>query len=312
MNELLDLKLQEFFKKHRFSGKGPLSVALHVTRYGLETGLPIDAQSLKTDKRGQVKGLGKSRIQAILVNYDILTTLAEEGGRTSRGSLDNMELYVRFLNDLDESEKQQLHAIEQWWVQRVQDFFTAKPFRFDYDTSLSVSAAIKILLQQAEARQQGRLGATYLGAMLQHLVGAKLELSLMRYNIILEHHGASVADTPTRRDGDFVIDKTAIHVTAHPGLSLIQKCQANLARGYQPIIITLTEKVTTARVFAEAAGIGKRIDILPAEEFLAANLHELSGFSAQRRAVTIEQLISRYNAIVEACETDRSLRIVLG
>lgn len=312
MNEFLNLRLAEFYDTHNFAGKGSLSVALHVTRYAIEYGLPIDAQLLKTGKKGQVKGLNKSRVQAILIEYDIFTVLAAEGGRTSRGSLDNMELYVEFLNNLGISDPDDLRRIEVWWIQRVGDFFAAKPFRFEYDTSKSLSAAIGILLQQAEDRQRGKHGATYLGTMLQHLVGAKLEITLDRQNIPIEHHGASVADAPTGRDGDFVIDKTAIHVTTHPGLSLIQKCKTNLTSGYQPIIITLAEKIANAHVLAEEERIRERIDILPAEEFLAANLHEWSGFNIERRSVSIEHLINHYNAVIEACETDLSLKIVFG
>lgn len=312
MNESLNLKLSEFYNVHNFTGKGSLSVALHVTRYAIEVGLPINVDVLKTDKKGQVKGLSKSRVQTILTEYKILTILAAEGGRTSRGSLDNMKLYVEFLNNLSVNKPDELRLIEAWWVQRVRDFFTAKPFRFEYDASKSLSAAIGILLQQAADRQRGKLGTTYLGTMLQHLVGAKLEIALGRQNITITHYGASVADAPTGRDGDFVIDRTAIHVTTQPGLSLIQKCKMNLSNGYQPIIITLAAKLANAHILAEAEKIRERIDILPAEEFLAANLHEWSGFNTERRTVSIEQLINRYNAVIEACETDLSLKIVFG
>lgn len=70
--------------------------------------------------------------------------------------------------------------------------------------------------------------------------------------------------------------------------------------------------MTAARVYAEDEKINERIDIFPAEQFLAANLHEWSGFHVPRRAVTIEQLINRYNAIIESCETDQSLKIAFG
>lgn len=312
MDELLQSKLVNFFNVHTFTGKGPLSVALHVTRYAIECGLPIDAQNLKTDKKGQVKGLSKSRVQFILSQYGISSILAAEAGRTSRGSLDNMELYVQFLNELNINDITLLHAIEAWWVQKVKDFFAAKPFRFEYDQSKSLTASLISLLQQAEERQAKRHGVTYLGTMLQHLVGAKLSLSLERYKITITHHGASVADEQSAREGDFLIDKTAIHVTTCPGLSLIQKCKINLSRGYHPIIVTLNDKVQTAQVYAEGEGIAQRIDILPAEKFLAANLHEMSEFSTEKRAITIQQLIDRYNAIVEECETDPSLKISFG
>ncbi len=312
MDETLYTALSEFFNKNHFGGKGPLSVALHVTRHAIEHGLPIDVQALKTIRKGQVKGLNRSRVQAILDTYGISTVLSSEAGRTSRGSLDNMELYAQFLNSLDINEATVLNDIEAWWIQKVKDFFAAKPFRFEYDQSQSLTVALTSLLMQAEERQKKRSGVMYLGIMLQHLVGAKLDLALERHGINILHHGVSVADEQTAREGDFLINKTAVHVTTHPGTALIQKCKQNLSRGYRPLIVTLADKVLTAQVAAELEGLDQRIDILAAEKFLIANLYELSGFSTEKEIPTIQQLIDRYNAIIDKYETDPSLRIALG
>lgn len=40
--------------------------------------------------KGQVLGLGVSAVQAILSDYGINKVLAAEGGRTSRGSINNI------------------------------------------------------------------------------------------------------------------------------------------------------------------------------------------------------------------------------
>jgi len=192
------------------------------------------------------------------------------------------------------------------------NFFSSEPLYFEYDRSKSLTSEIASLLQQATNRQQKKHDAKYLDAMLQHLVGAKLALSLEKYNITVAHHGVSVADEQMAREGDFLIDKTAIHVTARPRLSLIQKCKTNLSRGYHPIIVTLNDKVETAQVYAEGENVAQRIDIFPAEKFLAANLYELSEFSTEKRVVTIHQLINLYNTIIEECETDPSLKISFG
>lgn len=309
MNQDLNAQLTTFCSAHNFLSKGSLSVALHVTRYAIENGLPVNIDSLKTDKKGQVKGLSKSRIQSILSDYGILKILAAEGGRTSRGSLDNMEQYANFLNQLERDSPKTLQAIETWWVQKVIEFFASKPLRFEYDRSKSLSFSIRDLLHQAMERQKKLSGMTYLGTVLQHLVGAKLELALQKQNIAIHHHGAAVADEPTGREGDFVIQSSVIHVTVRPSLSLLQKCRANLARGYHPIIITLSEETKTAQVLAVEEKISERIEIFAAEDFLAANLHELSGFSLDKHAVTIEQMIEHYNQIIDKCETDPSLRI---
>jgi hypothetical protein len=118
--------------------------------------------------------LSKSRIQAILKEYGITRVLAKEGGRTSRGSLGNAADYAKFLNDL----KPDLNAVEKWWVNRVRDFFSGKPFVLKLDANRSLRSIVSDLLEQAMKRQQENPGTTCAGTMLQHLVGAKLDLIL--------------------------------------------------------------------------------------------------------------------------------------
>jgi len=79
------------------------------------------------------------------------------------------------------------------------------------------------------------------GAMLQHLVGAKLDVVLGEGKI--HHHGFSVADHSTARQSDFQIETVAIHVTTHPSEALISKCADNLQAGLKPLIITLGDGV---------------------------------------------------------------------
>ena len=52
-----------------------------------------------------------------------------------------------------------------------------------------------------------------------------------------------------------------------------------------------------------------RIDVPDIEQFLAANLHERALFQSKKRGPKTEELISRYNAIIDANETDPSLKI---
>jgi hypothetical protein len=71
---------------------------------------------------------------------------------------------------------------------------------FHFDSGKSLRANIDDLLQQAEEVQANAGGTNYVGAMLQHLVGAKLDLVLGPGK--LQHHGFSVADQSTERGGD--------------------------------------------------------------------------------------------------------------
>lgn len=312
MNQALEQSLISYRLLHKINNKGALSVMLHVTRVARNEGLPLDANSLLTDEEGQVRGLSGPTVQAILREYGITKKLSSEGGRTSRGSLAKMQRYVRFLNQLYEDALADLSSIEQWWVERVIDFFASKPFILRYDVSRTLYFIIQDLLEQARKRQASNPGTTYVGAVLQHLVGAKLELALAGKNVQIIHHGASVADAPTSRAGDFLIKQIAIHVTTFPSLGLMEKCKENLATGLRPIIVTIHEHVKTAEVLTNAENIADRVEILAAEQFLATNLYELSGFGEIERNTTVERLLAVYNRLIDEHETDPSLRISIG
>ena len=302
----IDEKLKEFAQKNRMKGKGPLCVALVVTRHGKKHEMPLDPEALLTDSGGQVMGLGKSAVQYILKEHGVVNVIAEEGGRTSRGSVGNMRKYVTFLNDLHAESPIDFEQVEAWWIERVREFFSGKPFVLRFDASKSLRAVIRNLLSQAEKRQAQANGSTIVGTMLQHLVGAKLNLLL---DSSLQPHGANVADDVSGRQGDFIVEDVAIHVTTFPSEALIRKCRKNLDNAMKPVIITTNRGALIAEGLAEQADMADRIDVFEAEQFLAGNLYEIGKFAQAGRRATAEQLISKYNAIVDKCETDPSLRI---
>jgi hypothetical protein len=101
--------------------------------------------------------------------------LAEEGGRTSRGSIQKMRAYIDFLNKLANEKLLDFKMIEEWWINRVKDFFSSKPFSLKIDSSKSVRSIISDLIEAAFARQKECPGLMIAGAVMQHLVGAKIE-----------------------------------------------------------------------------------------------------------------------------------------
>lgn len=306
----LEKKLSEFRDSHGLKGKGQLAVMLHITRLAIENGLPIDPETLRTQKEGQVAGLGKGRVQSILKDYGITRVLAEEGGRTSRGSLGNASDYSIFLNNLDSKGAVDLVAIEKWWIARVKDYFSSKPFTLKFDQSKSLRSIISDLIAQALKRQKDNPGVTYAGTVLQHLVGAKLDLLLPKGKRIT-HYGANVADSSTSRIGDFVLDNVAIHVTTAPSEALIRKCKTNIDSGFRPIIITIADSRAGVESIAKGFNIEGRIDVIEAEQFIATNILEWSQFVDQNNRFEIMKLINKYNEIVEEVETDPSLLINL-
>lgn len=309
---MMDLATQlvTFQKENKLTSKGKLATMLFVSNLARKKGLPLESSVLVTDRKGQVQGLGKSSVQSILKEYGIVRVLAEEGGRTSRGSLGDMQNYVEFLNHLHELGIADTSAIENWWVERVKDFFAAQPFVLRYDMSKSLRYIVRDLLAQAFKRQKENPGTMYAGAVLQHLVGAKLSVVLDEGKI--RSHGFSVADSVSSRSGDFVIDDVVIHITTAPGEALLRKCKRNLDAGIKPIIVTTYASLPGAESLAAIQGIDGRVDIWEAEQFIAANIYELSQFDVSQRKCTVEKLIEEYNKIIDVCETDPSLRIIIG
>ena len=181
---------------------------------------------------------------------------------------------------------------------------------FHFDTGKSLRANIEDLLTQAQELQADGGGANYVGAMLQHLVGAKLDVVLGKGKI--QHHGSSVADHSTERKADFQVEAVAIHVTTHPSEALVRKCASNLQAGLKPVIITVGDGVSGAAFLLKNSNLADRVDVLDVGQFLTANIYERSLFKAADCKITLSNLLERYNEIVASCETDPSLRIKLG
>lgn len=184
------------------------------------------------------------------------------------------------------------------------------PVNFNFDPGKSLQANIDELLVQAHGVQNNAGGTNYVGAMLQHLVGAKLDVVLGEGKII--HHGFSVADRSTDRKGDFQIESVAVHVTTHPSEALIRKCADNLGGGLKPVIVTIGDGVLGAAFLLRNAELTHRVDVLDASQFLTANVLERSLFRVEDCKITLTKLLKRYNEIVSTCETDPTLKVAFG
>ena len=307
MSSDLNEALNAFNKEHKFNRKGPLCVALVMTQHARVRGLPLDAGELLTEGGGQVFGLGKSAVQSILQRHGITRVLASEGGRTSRGSIGNMREYVALLNHLHAEGGADLDAIEAYWISRVHEFFAAKPFRIRLDASRSLRTVVRDVLDQAEERQKTTPGVYYAGAVMQHMVGAKLDCALGAGKF--EHNSYSTSDQQSGRSGDFFLGDVALHVTTSPGEAVIERCRDNLNDGFRPILVTGQRGLTVAEGLADNAGLADRIDVFEVEQFIALNLYELGKFGAEGRRVAVSDFVTRYNEIIDDVETDPSLKI---
>jgi hypothetical protein len=307
MPEDLQETLATFTKDKKFNRQGPLCVALVMTQQARKAGLPLDPGQLLTERGGQVQGLNKSAVQSILNRHGITRVLASEAGRTSRGSIGNMREYVALLNQLHAKGTAELDAIEGFWIERVHEFFAAKPFKIRLDASRSLRTVVRDVLGQAEDRQKTAPGVHYAGAVMQHMVGAKLDCALGQGNF--EHNSYSTSDQQSGRRGDFFVGDVAIHVTTSPGEAVIERCRDNINDGIRPVLVTGQRGLTVAEGLADNAGLGDRIDIFEIEQFIALNLYELGKFAADGRRVAVSDLVNRYNEIIDDVETDPSLKI---
>lgn len=296
-------ELDDFRYAQKIKGKGALALVVQLTRAFSKDELPIDPADYVTDRQGQVAGLGEANLRKILADHGITRQLAKEAGRTNRGNMGLMRAYADFINMLPAP--LDFNAIEEYWIACVRAYFAGQPFKLAKDSSRSVTDAVNGLLDQAARRQKENPGMKYAGTVLQHLVAAKLELLMPTVEI----HGASDADDQTGRAGDFIIDDTVIHCTTAPANLLIEKCRVNIEHGLNPVIITVSDRVTTARNLLEDTGLGTRVEVWDLQQFLSTNVYEHGCFSSGIRTRVLSELIANYNSIIDEFETDPSLHI---
>ena len=300
--------INNFFQiEYKPKSKGTLALLIQLTRMIRTKSFPLNPGDFLTNNKGQVAGLGGSNLKKILSEHGINQTLAAEGGRTSRGNMGFMIKYIEFLNEVHRIEPIDLEALERFWAEQIREYFRNQPFTLTADPSRTIGASFDELFEQARKRQKQNPGTQYLGVILQHLVGAKLSAILPPNKFQI--HGASVADSPTNRGGDFVIKNTILHCTTAPGEPLIQKCKANIRAGCQPIIITIYDRVKTALDLATDADLSGRIEVWDIQQFLSTNISEHSMFDSSARNAKLADIIKKYNAIIAEVETDPSLRI---
>lgn len=302
----IDQSLKQFQKENAVRTRGSLSAAVTLTRIFKSKQFPLSSDEFITENSGQVKGLGGSIVKSILSEYGITKTLAHEGGRTSRGTLGLMDKYIAFLNPLQPT-VDILNDIEKWWIDRIEEYFSAKPYKLNLDNSKSLKQAIAHLVDLAERRQRENPGIKYVGALYQHLVAAKLQIALKDINI--DVFGSSVSDEQNNRQADFSVNDSAIHVTTSPTEALIGKCRNNIHAGFKPLIITNKDGAVTAEVLSDTAGIKDQVEIILIDQFLITNMHEWACFDSSRRRQTMESLIAKYNVIIDKAEGDPSMRI---
>ena len=285
-----------------------MNAGLVVSRMAAE-GLPIGDERLYSSKKSQVKGLSGASIAKILATHGEFRTFTREGGRTSRGTVHLAASFRDVLNRVRLADDEHLdsnklsHSLEAFFTNCVRtDYFDKQRISVAIDPSKPVPAIISDILSAVAERSDKPTGI-----VLQHLVGAKLQLRFPQVDIGVDQ--ANAADWQTDREGDYQIGTTAFHVTVAPMERLVTRCIENKNAGYRPVILTLENKVMAARQMADNAGMVDHISVQSAEIFIGNNIEEIAIYDGEKIREGVARLVSAYNHRIDSIEVDKSLMI---
>lgn len=285
-----------------------MNAGLIVSRM-MADGMPITDERLYSEGKSQVRGLSGSTISKILEQHGETRVFTREGGRTSRGTIFLAAAFRDVLNNTQVNENEPVDAalvsnqLEAFFTQCVRlDYFDKQRITVDLDYSKPVSSVVSDILKAAAERSDKPTGA-----VLQHLIGAKLQLRFP--DVKIGNDRANAADLHTDREGDFQVGTTAFHVTTAPMEKLITRCVENKRAGYKPVILTLESKVIAARQMADNVGMSEQIAVQAAETFIGNNIEEIAIYDGDKIREGLARLIRTYNTRINAIEIDKSLMI---
>ena len=276
----------------------------------IREGLPITDDRFFSEGKSQLRGISGRAVQVILAEHGETRQFTSEGGRTSRKTLIIADEYRQALHAVYSTHPEDhvdlsslASSLESFFTQRVRvDYFDKQRIKLELDASKPVSVVVSDILEAASERNDRPTGA-----VLQHLVGAKLELRFPEAEVGRDR--STTADQQTDREGDFQIGTTAFHVTVSPMEKLIDRCKQNLHSGFRPVILTPTSRLLAARQMVENVGLLNRIGVQAAEDYIGTNIEELSTYDGDKIRRGLSALVFTYNERIQDVESDRSLMI---
>lgn len=271
---------------------------------------PLTADSIKSEKNSQVKGLSGKLIKTVLARFGEERKFTSEGGRTSRGTLviaselaEGVSQAISCFNPTREQREILADELQRYFVRCVQaDYFDKKRIEVDIDCEKPVSSVVADILQAAKDRSDQPTGV-----VAQHLVGAKLELRFP--DLEVGRDKANAADLQTDRQGDFQLGNTAFHVTVAPAAKLADRARENLRQGFRPVMLVPESSVQFAIGLFESEGLGGKVSVQSIETFVGTNVEEMGLFDSSLIRPGVARLVKRYNERIRECETDQSLQI---
>ncbi|MEV6096216.1 DUF4928 family protein [Nocardia sp. NPDC051981] len=288
-----------------------MCAGLYISDY-LAAAFPLTPAVYKADT--QVKGASGAKAKELLADHGETRKFTSEGGRTSRKTIVLAEQLADTINSagaaaevnaLGPSERHALAWIlQEWFVDRVRDdYFGRQKISADIDPSWSIRTIVANLIAAGRER-----GGNTAGAIVQHLVGAKLQIRFPDEKINVESY--TTADQQTGRAGDYQIGHTAIHVTMSPSSQVFQgRCKDNIHHGFRPRVLVPKDELRRAEIYAEDAGIANKVAIQSIEDFVGTNIEEVAGFRQDHVRAELRRLLELYNARIEKAESDHSLKV---
>lgn len=176
------------------------------------------------------------------------------------------------------------------------------PLTFRYDEGVSIEANISALYAGLRKRAKSSLQPSGTERVMKYMVGAVLSL-------LHNRHPSPFSHEATPGSEDFRIGNTIIHVHPAPEWPLLHQCFAEIDRRLRPLVISTRAGAAQVEALADEVGMLRRIEVLDITQFLVANMLKWTSFDGSQRRHTFEDLVIRYNTIIDACETDPSLKI---
>ena len=148
----------------------------------------------------QLRNASRQNVQKILARFGEERILLQEGGRTNRGLMKNLQPLLQALADAGmdqlplDSREFEIGSMQAALADKARDIFNAEKISFDYRLGMTSREIVGKILASAGKRLKT-------GEVAEYLVGAKLSLRFPKYDI--RNSAASVADRPNGRTGGF-------------------------------------------------------------------------------------------------------------
>ena len=271
----------------------------------LRDNFDLDIEAHKATGSDQLRNASRQNVQKILARYGEERILSEEGGRTNRGLMKNLQPLLQALADAGidqlppDSREREIGNMQAALADKARDILNTEKISFDYRVGMTSREIVgKILASAGERLKTGEVA--------EYLIGAKLSLRFPNYGI--RNSAASAADRQTEEQGDFQINDCVFHVSVAPNRGHYDKCKRNLADGLRVFLLVPDDMLVGARQNAQLDTNG-RVSVESIESFVSQNIEELSDFAGEKVAQNMRRLLDKYNQRVAEVETDLSLQI---